>query len=94
MLRPHGSLRIDTDSRLDEHDTITCAHCGRVYIVPHRHEESTARPPAQFCFQCKSAICPTCVGRDCVPFMKRVDAIEREGAQGRRLERLLAGEKL
>lgn len=93
-MRQQGSLRIETESRLNEHDTITCAHCNQVYIVPHRHEESQARPPAQFCFQCKDAICPSCVGKDCVPFMRRVDAVEKKQAHGRHLMRLLAGEKV
>lgn len=94
MLRQQGSLRIDDEYTTVEHDTITCAHCNRIYVVPHRLEESQARPPAQFCFQCKSAICPACVGKDCVPFMKRLDAVEKRQAQGRRLLALLEGKKV
>lgn len=92
MLRQQGSLRLDDDKGVVEHDTITCAHCNGIYIVPHRHEETNRRPPAQFCFVCKDAICPRCIGKGCVPFMKRVDAAEKTNAQGDQLMRILRGE--
>lgn len=105
MLRPHGSLRIETGGRLDEHDTITCGHCNRVYVVPHKAEETDARPPAQFCYTCKQAVCPACMrqpprrDRDgnvvyCVPFQKRLDAVESGQVQSRRLIAILEGHKV
>lgn len=66
----HGSIRTE-DGRV-EHDTITCAHCNGIYAVPHSYEEVAGTIAAGFCMQCYDAVCPSCAGKGCAPFEKKL----------------------
>jgi hypothetical protein len=86
MRRAQGWLCVtNTDGSLDEAATFTCSHCQK--IVPCR----AAQDPyalGGFCRQCDRLICSRCVGRDCVPFMKAIEAAEQAEYRRRQLERL------
>lgn len=59
---------------IDEADTFTCSHCQRIVRVKPRCD------PADMggrCGVCDRLICPTCVGRGCTPWEKRMEEMER-----------------
>jgi len=58
-----------------EHDTFTCNHCNKVVIV-----NAGERPEdiGGMCYMCMKLVCPHCVDAGaCVPFEKKLEAIER-----------------
>lgn len=76
MRNPGGySVIFDPENGAIENDTITCAHCQRVVIVPPRCDPSDL---GGFCRVCMRHICGPCadVG-GCVPFEKKLEAYEK-----------------
>jgi hypothetical protein len=74
MLKPGGYAQIvEPDRPTRELDTFTCGHCNRI-----THVKARERPEdiGGLCKQCMGLICPACVGRACVPFLRRLDEIE------------------
>lgn len=66
---------IDPDAgQPDEHDTFTCKHCSKVVIVRARQRPEDI---GGLCRHCYGIICPDCVGKDCTPFIAKIDAFER-----------------
>lgn len=57
-----------------EKDSVTCCHCNRVvFLDPLRPvEEFTA-----WCMRCMKFTCLACADRECVPFEKKLEEIER-----------------
>lgn len=56
-----------------EVDTFTCSHCQHIVHVAPRAD------PAEiggFCTMCSRHICKMCVGKECVPFEKRLEQME------------------
>jgi hypothetical protein len=67
-MRPQGYLCIsDPEAGNFESDTYTCRHCQRIVW---------RRGDGGFCRTCDSMICNKCVGKDCVPFMKKIEEME------------------
>ena len=63
----------DGDGVNKECDTATCNHCNTVFhIKPGMHPSDIGG----FCRICEKIICCQCVGDVCIPFEKRLDAIE------------------
>lgn len=57
-----------------EYDTSTCFHCNRVTHIKPRMD------PAEMgglCKICMKLICRYCVGEPCVPFEKKIEAMEK-----------------
>jgi hypothetical protein len=57
-----------------EADTFTCCHCNRVMHVKPR------APMDEFgsmCRNCMKMVCPKCADGPCVPFEKKLEAMER-----------------
>jgi hypothetical protein len=74
LLREQGYACIsDPESGIKEASTFTCNHCQRIV-----HVKAKADPYdlGGLCRLCDKMICPTCVGKDCVPFMKSVEQME------------------
>lgn len=59
-----------------EFDTLTCAHCGRAWCV-RTSSPSTTADPGGWCRLCMKPVCPTCAGKECVPFLRRLELYER-----------------
>lgn len=57
-----------------EFDTLSCCHCNAVFMV--KATEISKPDPGGFCRLCMAPICPQCIGKYCVPFMKRLDLYE------------------
>lgn len=85
MLRPQGyATLIDPDSGMTERDTFTCAHCNMIqHVKPRAHAEDIGG----LCKACMGLICATCVGGKCVPYLEKVDQLERAIARGREVGR-------
>lgn len=75
MRRPQGYLVIASpDSPLVERDTFTCVHCNAVTVVT---PSTPAEEQGGWCFQCNKMVCKMCAGKDCVPFEKKLEEMER-----------------
>lgn len=75
MRNAGGCLEIvNLDGSKEEHDTITCCHCGGVDVVP------AGCRPADFCRPCGKAVCGRCAKiPKCRPFEQWLDMKERSG---------------
>lgn len=58
-----------------EADTFTCIHCNRII-----HVKAKASPDefGSMCRNCMKMVCPTCADGPCVPFMKKIEAMEEK----------------
>jgi hypothetical protein len=54
-----------------EADTFTCVHCNRVV-----HTKPRTQADEYFCRNCMAPICPPCADHPCIPFLKKVEAME------------------
>jgi len=74
MRNPGGyACIVEPDRPTRELDTFTCAHCNRVtHVAPRARPEDIGG----LCKQCMGLICPACVGKPCVPFLKRLEQME------------------
>lgn len=67
-------------------DTETCGHCNRIWIVRATTGEGS---PGGFCRLCMRAVCDVCERRGkCVPFERRLEAMEAKDAFGRAFDLL------
>ncbi len=57
----------------EEMDTCTCKHCNKVWYVRGTAIKSN---PGGWCRMCMAPICPQCAGKECVPFLKKLDEYE------------------
>lgn len=65
---------------LVEADTITCCHCNALVIVHAKQDPSDL---GGFCTLCSKHTCSKCAGAGkCVPFERRLDAMERRAKLG------------
>jgi hypothetical protein len=81
MLTPRdaGQINIFGPGKNKEAETQLCAHCQRMMII----RASSPDMPAyrgEVCVKCMKRICPLCMGKDCEPFMKRIERYERRQA--------------
>lgn len=88
MLKPGGyATWVDPEAPLLERDTFTCAHCNSIVVV------EPAKPPEEmggFCRMCMKCICKTCdQSGNCVPFERKLEAIEKAGRTRRNLEEVM-----
>lgn len=70
-----------------EFDTATCNHCNCIYHIKH------GCPPEEmggFCRQCMKVICPRCVGKPCVPWLKKMDEMEQKDYMRRQYEVMIS----
>jgi len=72
-----------------ERDTITCPHCNSIFFIKPGASASEA---GGYCALCNAPICTRCCGKTCVPFEKRLDAVEKRGVDRRRIDKILAGD--
>ena len=79
MRRPQGYATVTLDGRVvEEIDTFTCKHCGGIVPVAPGQVDTDS------CRICDSHICKHCAGElartmRCVPFERRMEAVERLG---------------
>ena len=64
----------------EEFDTCTCKHCSRAWVV--RSNVKGKANPGGWCSLCARMVCPTCVGKECVPFMIKLKMFEDRQALG------------
>lgn len=90
MRNPHGyAVIFDPDLRggVEEHDTITCPHCGsigmtkssstgRLEVLIFRADGSHYLKECGFCRSCMEPVCPRCDGKPCDNRHRRIDAME------------------
>ena len=63
----------DPDGAIEECSTFTCAHCNKVVFVKPKADPDRL---GGLCYLCMKPICPACVGQACIPFEKRLEAVE------------------
>lgn len=69
---------VDPETGTRETDTHTCAHCNKVVHTPVNKKIEEV---GDFCRGCMKVICVGCADeRVCMPFMKKVEAIEKAAA--------------
>lgn len=59
---------------IHEIDTFSCVHCNRVV-----HVKAKANPDefGSMCRNCMKMVCPVCANGPCVPFMKKLELMEK-----------------
>lgn len=81
MRRARGYLLEVLPEKTTERETFTCAHCGKIVILPPPDAAQQAKNrvrDVRRCFCCDAFTCPECARvAKCVPFEKRVEAYER-----------------
>lgn len=77
MLRPGGYGVTFGPDGLAETDTFTCCHCNVVVDVTPKMSPSDM---GGWCGLCSKAVCKNCVGKECVPFEKKLEAWEKQAA--------------
>jgi hypothetical protein len=85
MRNPGGYAVLTSPSKLVEADTFTCIHCNRIVFVKPR---ASAAESGGWCCLCNKAICPTCIGKPCDPFEKKLKRMEDRGRFNRQFERV------
>src|ERR1700756_2474877 len=75
-----GQVRFDkftcevVPSGLTERDTFTCCHCNKVVIVkPFANMDDFG----SMCRNCMKMTCPVCADKECTPFMKKIEEMEK-----------------
>ena len=59
-----------------EADTYSCVHCNRiVHVKPRANMDEFG----SMCRSCMKMVCPTCSDGPCVPFMKKIEEMEKRG---------------
>ena len=58
-----------------EADTFSCCHCNRVVHVPVKAPMDNV---GSMCRNCMKMVCPTCAEGPCVPFEKKLEAVEKK----------------
>lgn len=88
MRQPHGySTIIDPVTGTQEHDAISCIHCGgismvrssltgKLEVMVYRGDGTHYMHEAGFCQNCCRPICPRCIGKGCNNRFKRMEAEE------------------
>jgi hypothetical protein len=73
MRNAQGYASITSPEGVREADTFTCYHCNRI-----THVRAYADPAelGGLCKACMRLICSKCVGKNCIPFEKKLDLME------------------
>lgn len=56
--------------------TTTCCHCNGITVIA---QGATPDECGGFCMLCHRPTCRTCAGKECRPFERQLEAIERRG---------------
>jgi hypothetical protein len=73
MRNPGGYALLTGPEQFKESDTFTCVHCnGIVFVTPLTNPADLGG----WCGCCAKPICKKCTGKPCVPFLKKLDAME------------------
>jgi hypothetical protein len=75
MRNAQGYACITDPDGVREADTFTCFHCN---CITHVRAKADPAELGGLCKCCMKLVCPKCVGKPCVPFLKK---IEREEAR-------------
>ncbi len=88
MNRPGGYvLIVSPDAPTVEHDTFTCCHCQNVVFVKPK---APASESGGWCARCSKPVCGGCAGKECTPFEKRLEQVERAARTRREYDAALA----
>jgi hypothetical protein len=80
-----GQINIFGPGKNQEAETQLCAHCQRLMII--RASSPDMKPYyGEVCRKCMKRICPLCLGKSCVPFMRQIEKME---ARDRMLRNIL-----
>lgn len=74
-MRLDGYAFVVDPEKLQEFDTLTCAHCQ---FVMHIQKRAEADQLGGFCRMCMKHICGRCANKGCTPFEKKLDEYERK----------------
>lgn len=80
LRRGYAVISIDGKA-VDEKDTFTCNHCNSLVFLDTTEKRQDPSKAGGFCRACMQHICPKCAyegmtATKCVPFERRLDAIE------------------
>jgi len=85
--REAGQINIFGPGKAKEAETLLCAHCQRL-MVTRASSPDMAPYYGEQCRKCMKRICPLCIGKSCVPFMKW---IEKQESRDRMLRQIGVG---
>lgn len=74
MRKPQGYAVWTGATATREADTVTCCHCNAVVLLTAPLDQLGGH-----CRLCDKPVCAACAGKACVPFERRLEAIERRG---------------
>lgn len=58
-----------------EFDTVTCKHCNGAFIVRSSDPNNPA-VKGGWCGKCYAPTCPTCMKKECTPFLRKLEKYE------------------
>ncbi len=64
----------DISAGTTERDTFTCVHCNKVM---HVKPKASMDEFGSMCRNCMKMVCPKCASGPCVPFMKKLELMEK-----------------
>jgi hypothetical protein len=67
---------ISPGNKTKEFDTLTCAHCNRVW--PFRSTDKKIGDLGGWCSVCQQPICTPCTAHGCMPFEKKIALYEKQ----------------
>ena len=68
-------FRCEKIASTHEADTFTCIHCNSVI---HVKTKAPMDEVGSMCRNCMQMVCPRCADGPCVPFMKKIEAVEQK----------------
>ncbi len=78
MRKSHGySIITGPEIRAIEEDFFVCSHCQKTTFVKPMCDPVEL---GGWCGPCHALICKDCVGKDCAPFMKKIEKAEAKAA--------------
>ena len=89
MLTPResGQINIFGPGKAKEAETLLCAHCQRL-MVTRASSPDMAPYYGELCRKCMKRICPLCMDKPCIPFMRW---IEKQESRDRMLRQIGVG---
>jgi hypothetical protein len=86
QIRPGGVGTYFNCDGVVEVETSTCAHCQRMTDIPSRRKMQDV---VDICRGCMKLICLECVGKPCIPIMKRIEAQEEAFYRRQQLSKMM-----
>jgi len=85
MRNPGGYAVTTSPDGMEECDTFTCFHCSKIVYVPPK---TKIEEVGDFCRVCMKMVCAGCAGKVCLPWVEKINRMERRYHARRQFEKL------